>query len=264
MGARKVWWAMDDLERRLRAAMTGASEPPPPGLLAGVRRRHARHVRRVGAGCVAVVAVIAAAIPSVEHALTPGRGPVTPVLPAVGSAPAPGPTAAAGTGLRDCQSNNNGQVSSGWRAQSVHAGPVWFIFARSRGAWPAGHRLADGQLTGGGAVIAIQNGSSAVIWVAPSARAHFRFLTSFKSQDRYTLRDGWAGLTVVGCPAGPVGTGIPAAYAPGLTMFWEGYVSDATRCLPLEVRRLPAGKPVRVTLSGGGTCRAGNPGGAYR
>jgi hypothetical protein len=204
------------------------------------------------------VAAIAVAIPSAEHALRAGPASGRPTAPAPGPAPRPAPSARSGTALRDCGSNNNGTLSSGWRRSSVRAGPVWFVFARGKNVWPASRRLADGKLTGGAAVIAVRNGTRAVISVAPVARQQFRFLEGFNGQDRYTLADGWPGLTVAGCPAGPAGTGIPDSYAAGLTMFWEGYVSDLKGCIPLEVRKVPGGKPVRVTLSTGGhACHSG-------
>ena len=40
--------------------------------------------------------------------------------------------------------------------------------------------------------------------------------------------------------------------APGLTMFWEGYVTDLRGCIPLEVRTSAASQPLRVTISGAG------------
>jgi hypothetical protein len=45
------------------------------------------------------------------------------------------------------------------------------------------------------------------------------------------------------------GSGIPETYAPGLTMFWEGYVTDLRGCIPLEVRSRSASTPIRVTVA---------------
>jgi len=67
---------MDEIERRLRAAMIAAAEQPPSGLMEGIRRRHRRHVRRVAVGCAAVIVAIAFAIP-VAHALRFGRAPTS-------------------------------------------------------------------------------------------------------------------------------------------------------------------------------------------
>ncbi len=67
----------------------------------------------------------------------------------------------------------------------------------------------------------------------------------------YTLSEGAPGITLAGCPASPVGHHIPASYAPGLTMFWEGYVTDLRGCIPVEVRTSPGSPPIRVTLAAG-------------
>jgi hypothetical protein len=55
--------------------------------------------------------------------------------------------------------------------------------------------------------------------------------------------------------AGPAGTRIPEIYAPGLTLFWEGYVTDLRGCIPVQVRASAASPPIRVTLAAGaGNC----------
>jgi hypothetical protein len=158
--------------------------------------------------------------------------------------------------LRDCQSNNNGTLGSDWQADSVHAGPVWFIYLRPKNTAPSSQRLVAGKLTASGMAIAISNGRTAVVTAAPATRGRYRFLAQFNNDGSpYTLAEGAPGLTLVGCPAGPAGTGIPASYAPGLTMFWEGYVTDLQGCIPLEVRTSPAGRPIRVNLPApGGGC----------
>jgi hypothetical protein len=250
---------MDDLERRLRAALRSVSEPPPPGLLAAIRRRHTRHVRRVGVSGVAAVAVIAAAATPVVHALRPsapsglsGRVPAS-QLP--GWTPSP-PTyprfSVPGAVARDCQDNNNGTLGSKWRTQSVHAGPVWFVYAREGTPWGRSRHLSGGMLSGQAGVVAIRNGSAAVISVAPDQAAHFRFLAAFDGSDRYTMRDGEPRLALKGCPSTPVGKGIPASYAPGLTMFWQGYVTDLGNrdCVHLRVRIRPSGRTIQVALPG--------------
>jgi hypothetical protein len=160
------------------------------------------------------------------------------------------PTAAPGTVLRDCQSNNNGTLGSNWKAGSVHAGPVWFIYARLKSNPPSSRRLAAGKLAASAMVIAVSNGRMAVVTAAPAVGGRFRFLASFNSGGNpYTMAEGAPGLTLVGCPAGPVGTGIPESYAAGLTMFWEGYVTDVRGCIPLTVRTSPASQPIRVALA---------------
>ena len=249
---------MTDLERRLRAAMAASAGPAPAGLLDGIHRRHRRHHRRIVAACAAVLAFGVAGTLITRGALTgpAGTGPASGGPAATGPAviPSAAPSAAAtgapGTVLRDCQSNNNGTLGSGWKALSVHAGPVWFIYARPRGTVSPGRRLSAGKVVASAMVIAVENGRTAVVRAAPELGGRFRFLAAFHSGDQpYTLAEGAPGLTLAGCPAVPPGTRIPVSYGAGLTMFWEGYVTDLRGCLPVEVRASPASQPIRVTLA---------------
>jgi len=249
---------MTDFERRLRAAMAAAAEPAPAGLLDGIHRRHRRHVRRVATACVAVVAVGVAGTLATRGILAAGpagRGPGGTGPAATGPAVTPAPvpsstgTGAPGTVLRDCPSANGGTLGSGWKAHSVHAGPVWFIYARPATPSPS-HRLAVGETRASAMAIAVRNGHTAVVTAAPSLGGRFRFLASFNSSGTpYTLSEGAPGLTLAGCPAGPLGHHVPAKYAPGLTMFWEGFVTDLRGCIPLDVRASPGSHPVRVTIA---------------
>jgi hypothetical protein len=132
----------------------------------------------------------------------------------------------------------------------VHAGPVWFIFMRPKNA---GQPLASGKLTASAMAIAIANGKTAVVTAGQATAGRYRFLATFNNDGRpYTMTEGAPGLTLAGCPAGPAGTNIPKSFAPGLTMFWEGYVTDLRGCIPLEVRTSAASAPIRVTISGPG------------
>ena len=64
-------------------------------------------------------------------------------------------------------------------------------------------------------------------------------------------------LFLSGCPVSPVGTHIPESYAPGLTMFWQGYVTDLRGCVPLEVYGSLGARPIQVTVpADGATCRS--------
>jgi hypothetical protein len=237
---------MTDFERWLRAAMAAASEPPPDGLLDGIRRRHRRHLRRVGAACLAAVAAAGIAVPVARREVLAGS--VTPA--------ATRPAWPADTVRRDCPSSDGGTLGSDWKTGSVHAGPVWFIYLRPKNTAGPGQRLVTGKLTASGMVIAISNGRTAMVTAAPVTRGRYRFLARFNDEGRpYTLAEGAPGLILAGCPAGPAGIDIPASYAPGLTLFWEGYVTDLRGCIPLEVRTSPAGQPISVVLPApGGGC----------
>ena len=253
---------MTDFEDRLRAAMAASAEPAPAGLLDGIRRRHRRHVRRVTAACVAVVASgVAGTLVARGTPASPGGSPAAgPAAPAVTARavtpPVPAATAAPGTVLRDCRSNNSGTVSSDWKARSVHAGPVWFLYARPRRTGSPGQGMTTGTVRTGAMIIAVSNGRTAVVTGGPGVGGRFRFLASVSAGQRATLAQGARGVTLAGCPAPASGAArLPAIYAPGLTMFWEGFVTDLRGCIPLEVRASPASLPVRITVAAdGGSC----------
>jgi hypothetical protein len=255
---------MTDFEHRLRAAMAASAGPAPAGLLDGIHRRHRRHNRRIAVACAAIVAFGVAGTLITRGVLAGPAGTGPPAAGPVASGPAVIPSAtpsstatgAPGTVLRDCQSSDGGTLGSGWKAQSIHAGPVWFMYERSRGTVPPGHRLSTGRVRASGMVIAVENGHTAVVSAAPELGGRFRFLADFNSAGQpYTLAEGAPGLTLAGCAAGPPGTKIPEIYAPGLTLFWEGYVTDLRGCIPVQVRASAASQPIRVTLAAGrGNC----------
>lgn len=240
---------LDQLAAAGRAGQPGAWSAA--DLRAAMDRKRARHARRRLVACgVAGVAVLAAAawpVTSALRAAPPPRGSHlvvrSSIVSGLGAVPVPNPfgppvSRAPGTVLRECADANNGELLNRWRAKSVRAGPVWFVFANSRGGWPVSRRLARGRLAAQGAVIAIRAGQRTVVRVTGPARRRFRFLPGFNSTNVYTPRSGLPGLTLGGCP--------------GLfTMFWQGYISTAS-CVPLVVRALPHGRPVRVTLSAPG------------
>jgi hypothetical protein len=262
-----------DFERRLAEALAGLAEPAPPGLVEGVHRRHQRHLRRARFSGLAVAVVLAGGALATHAALSGSSGPArggAAVAPAVSSPPPAPPSpqppavqAAPGTELRDCSSANGGTLSADWRSYSEHAGPVWLLLS---GRIPPGQRNL-GPLTrlreahSSALVVAVANGHTAVVTVAPRAAAGFRFLPNFGTIPEpplgsgYTLGEGKPGLTLGGCDQGPPGSHVPAAYVPGLTQFWEGYVSDLRGCIPLEVRTPGGAAPVRAALPvNGGHC----------
>jgi hypothetical protein len=231
---------MDDLERWLRATMQAATQDPPRNLLAGVWRRRRLHLRRVGAGSVAAVAAIAIAVPSVLQSTAAGRA-------GNSAASATTPRAAPGSELLTCgaysaRGISGGELSPRWKAASIQAGPVWFVDALD-GSWRSSQRLPGGKLRDvAGVVLAVRNGTTVEVTTPQPHR--FRFITRQTAHGSYTLREGVAGVTLVGCPSYPIPRGIPEAYAAGLTLFYLplGYVTDLTGCMPVQVRTHPSGR----------------------
>ena len=212
------------------------------------------HLRRVGAGGVAAVAAIAIAVPSVLESTAGGH---------TGSSAASSTTsrAAPGSELLKCgmytiRGIAGGELSPHWKSSSIQVGPVWFIGARN-GAWRSSRRLPAGNcMPVAGDILAVRNGTTAEITTPQPAR--FRFVTSQSGSGRYTLRDGFAGATLAGCPRYRMPHEIPEAYAAELTIFYLplGYVTDLKGCLPVQVRMPPSWK-VRWTADiplNGGKC----------
>jgi len=234
---------MDDLERWLRAAMQAAEQRPSPSLMPGIWRRRRTHLRRTRAWSAAAVVAICIAAPSVLHA-TAGR-PTQPTRPQASATATP--SVAPGSELLKCGSYSDrgisgGQLDAHWQSASVHAGPVWFVFARN-GVWRSSQRLPDGTFGDvEGPIVAVKNGVTIEITTPPADWSRFRFLTRAAPSGRYTLRDGVRGLTLVGCPSYRVPPGIPAGDAPGLTLFYLplGYVTDLHGCLPLRIAEPPS------------------------
>ena len=245
---------MTDFEHRLRAAMAAAAEPAPAGLLDGIHRRHRRHVRRVATACVAVVAVgIAGTLVT--------RG----VL-------ATGPAGGGSGGSRPGRHQPGGCAVQHGDRRAGHRAPGLPVQQRRDAGlplespecarWPGlvhlrppGHALAQPPadrrenpcLSHGHRGPQRPHGRG---HGGPFARRAVPVPGGFNNSGTpYTLSEGAPGLTLAGCPASPLGHHIPASYAPGLTMFWEGFVTDLRGCIPLEVRASPDSPPVRVTIA---------------
>jgi hypothetical protein len=243
---------MDDLERWLRTTMQAATQDAPRNLLPGVWRRRRAHLRRVGAGGAAAVAAIAIAVPSVLQS-TAGGHPGSPAASSTAAHAAPGSELLT-CGMYTIRGIAGGELSPHWKSSSIQVGPVFFIGADS-GAWRSSQRLSGGKLRAvAGDILAVRNGTTAEITTSQPAR--FRFVTSQSRAGRYTLRDGFAGVTLAGCPRYPIPHDIPAADAAELTIFYLplGYVTDLTGCLPVQIRMPPSWKArwtAGIPLKGG-------------
>jgi len=235
--------------------MDAATQDPPRNLLPGVWRRRRLHLRRVGAGGVAAVAAFAIAVPAVLASTASGRA-GSPAAGATAARTAPGSERLT-CGMYTIRGIAGGELSAHWKSASIQVGPVEFIGARS-GAWRSSQRLSGGRLRAvAGDILAVRNGTIAEVTTSQPAR--FRFVTSQSRHGRYTLRDGFAGVTLVGCPHYRMPHGAPEADAAELTIFYLplGYVTDVTGCLPVQIRMPPSWK-VRWTAGiplRGGTCR---------
>jgi hypothetical protein len=230
--------------------MNSAAEPPPAGLIAGVRRRHRRHLRRAAAGCVAAAAAIALSIAPVAHALQAGQpsGPAT--SGSAGPAPAAAvPAAAPGTVLAGCDHANVGQAASGnlppsWRGRAGNAGPLSFLNL-------GGHSNISGNkltlyvstvvLTG------LRPGATVVVRVPAADRQYLRFLygpgDSLNSGTVYTMGSGEPGVTFVMCPP----DGSPASSEP-ITDYYGGLLIEGARCVPVDVSPPGRARPAEIRL----------------
>ncbi len=237
---------MTDFEERLRAAMESAvaSEQPPGNLAERIRRRHRRHTARVAIAGIAVVVAAVVAIPPTGAALLGGGG-VTP------RAAAPTPDAAARAATRPaphgqyygCDSQTFGDLGPQWRRGSTQAGPLWFI---NKGIAPDfSFYNPDGTLKEVPVIVMLRDNSTA--WVEPSGagKRYFRFLPGFNSTNQYTLRDGTAGATFVGC------SDQNSMYGNGFTEFYIGVIVPGPRCVTFDVWTPASKQPIPATLTFG-------------
>jgi hypothetical protein len=244
---------MDDIERRLRAAMQEATEQPPAGLLEGIRRRHRRHRRRVrgvGVGCVAMATAVALAVPAVVHGLRPAANTQVPAGRPV--SPAASAAAAPGTMLLTCDAANWGQLPSNWRSQSLGVGPLWFVDGRTFGyvhkaagsARAAHHRARRGRLRDGVMIVEVADGSAVVMKPAPRTRSYFRLVRGFDQVRGLRLPRGDTGFTIVACPRGT-----PRGGNGAVTDFYLGFQIEPGRSAAVNVWTSRTARPVRVIFT---------------
>lgn len=247
---------MDEIERRLRAAMTGAAEPAPSGLLAGIYQRHRRHRRRAAAGCVAFAAALAVAVAPIGHALrhaapsgVPSPGSFTRPR---GAAPAgAAPAAMPGTMLLTCNDANWGQLQPNWRAVSLKAGPIWFFGARGKDGYVhlsnvrlpgrPSHRYRG--LRGYVMIVEVADGATAAMEPVAAARSYFRFYSGFNGPAPYDLPAGDTGFTFSACPRAEPGPNGP------VTDFYLGYAIRAGQTARVDIWTRLTARPIQVTFT---------------
>jgi hypothetical protein len=246
---------MDELERRLRAAMIGASEPAPPGLLTSIRRRNRRHRRRVFGGYVAAAAAVALAVPPLGHALggrvPPGRSIAShPMTPGGSSARRAPPVASAGTMLLTCNDANWGQLPSNWQSVSLKEGPLWFVSGRHDGYvhdssfQMHGHSSPPSGSPGDDVMIVeVANGATVTMKPAAAAEKYFHFFYGFDGPNPYRLAAGDTGFTFTACPQEDVGPN------GRVTDFYLGFFITAGRSAPVDIWLPRAGRPIRVIFT---------------
>lgn len=250
---------MNEIERRLRAAMIGATEPAPSGLLATIYQRHRRYRqrrRRAMVGGLAFAAAVAVAIPPIGHALGHGRHSVVPrstgsARPGPPAATRLPPAAAPGTLLLTCDDANWGQLQSNWRAVSLKVGPIWFFAAREKGSGFvhfSNFRLPGRSLyryrgfRGDVMIVEVADGATVVMKPVAAARSYFRFYDGFNGPTPNYLPAGDTGFTFAACPTaeGPNGP---------VTDFYLGYAIKSGRTAPVDIWTRPSSRPIQVIFT---------------
>jgi hypothetical protein len=246
----EVFAVMTDFEARLRAAMESsvAGEQPPAKLVQRVRRRHRRHIARVAATGIVVMAAVLVAVPLA------GAAPLGGGITARTAAPAPDahaltPSPAARGQYYGCTSQTYGDLGPQWRRGSTQAGPLWFI---NKGIAPNfSFYNRNGTLRPIPIIVLVRDNS--IAWVQPSGagKQYFRFLPGLTNTNQYALRDGKGEATFAGC------SDHNSMYGRGLTEFYIGVIVRGPRCITLDVRTTAATQPIPARLTFG-KCGTGN------
>lgn len=206
------------------------------------------------AGLVAALATVVLTGGGGRHAAVRSRGTV-PL-----AAGAPSPTAAPGTELLTCDSANGGPLGSSWRARSLRAGPLWFVYGRQQGyvhygGWPAAGRgtLRSGERRTGVMIIEVAPESTVVMKAAAVAWSYFHFVDGFGSAADNKRAAGTPGFTFVACPRGAGGANGQ------VTDFYLGFSIEAGRAAPVEVWPSAVSRPIRVIFTCPGRGCEGRP-----
>lgn len=206
------------------------------------------------AGLVAALAAVVLTGGGGHHAAAAPKGtaPLT--------ARAPSPTAAPGTVLLTCDSANGGPLGSHWRAKSLQAGPLWFVYGRQQGyvhhgGWHAGGRVTprSGKRLAGVMIIGVTPGSTVVMKATATAWPYFRFVDGFGSVADNKRAAGEPGFTFVACPRG---SGGPSGQ---VTDFYLGFSIEAGRAAPVEVWPSAVSRPIQVIFTCPGLGCEGRP-----
>lgn len=206
------------------------------------------------AGLVAALATVVLTVGGSRHAAVRPKG------TAPRAARVSLPTAAPGTVLLTCDSANGGPLGSHWRARSLRAGPLWFVYGRQQGyvrygGSPAEGRgaLRSGKRRTGVVIIEVAPGSTAVMKAAPTAWSYFRFVDGFGSAVDNKRAAGAPGFTFVACPRGSGGASGP------MTDFYLGFSIEAGRAAPVEVWPSAVSRPIQVIFTCPGRGCEGRP-----
>lgn len=196
------------------------------------------------AGLIAAAASLIVTSAGGRHAAAP------PSAPAALAAPTPSPTAAPGTVPLTCDSANGGQLASNWRAGSLEAGPLWFVYGRqygyvhyggSQGAARSIRR--PGKLRLGVMIVEVTSGFTVVMKPAAAARSYFRFVDGFGPGVGYKLPAGDTGFTFISCPRGSAG---PNGQ---VTDFYLGFSIEAGRAALVDIWPSASPHPIQVIFT---------------
>lgn len=233
---------MTDFENQLRAAMQSsvAAEHPPANLAAQVRRRHRRHLARLGAIGIAVVTAAAVAVSPARSAL---------LKDVTTRAEAPASVTMPRGQVYGCDSQTYGALQPDWRRFAIRTGPLWII---NRGIAPDfGFRNPDGTLKAVPLIVLLQDNMTVSVEPTAAGRPYFRFLPGFNATDEYTLNDGLPSATLTACSASA------AMFGEGLTEYYLGVIVAGPRCITLSVQT-SASQPLRRATLQFGRCTTGS------
>ncbi len=194
----------------------------------------------VAAGVIAAAAIVIAT--SGGSSSRPARSSIA------AAAVAPSPAAAPGTLLLGCGSANWGKLASGWRAQSLRAGPLWFVGARRTGYvhYPGADRLSIARhraSTVGVMIVEVADGSTVIIRPAAGSRGYFRFLDGFSGTAGNRLPDGDTGFTFSPCRTAGQGDNGP------VTDYYLGFSLKAGHTAPVDVMTSSSARPIRLIFT---------------